>query len=93
MGCSEAAKVEWQEVVTVLNSDVTRGLTEDDVEARRRTVGYNQFTEPQEDPIWKKFLGQVGGVCLMSVLCLAGVSVASNIWPDITGAVWQLRLL
>ena len=64
VGCNEAAALEWQEVVGLLTSDVTRGLAETDVQARRATVGYNQFTEAEDEPLWKKYLGQVSGSSL-----------------------------
>uniref|UniRef100_A0A6A7G0R4 Calcium-transporting ATPase n=2 Tax=Hirondellea gigas TaxID=1518452 RepID=A0A6A7G0R4_9CRUS len=76
VGCSEAAGQEWKDVVRILSSDVTRGLCESDVEARRRTVGYNQFSETKEDPLWKKYLGQFKEPLIVLLLVSAAVSVA-----------------
>ena len=35
------------------------GLSPEDVALRRRNVGFNEFKEEEEDPLWKKYLGQV----------------------------------
>ena len=59
VGCNKAAGLEWQEVVNLLSSDVSRGLSESEVVTRRKTVGYNEFSEPEEEALWKKYLNQV----------------------------------
>ncbi|KAF2358893.1 P-type ATPase [Trinorchestia longiramus] len=82
VGCSEAARMEWRDVVSRLSSDVTRGLSESEVQLRRRTVGYNQFTETQEDPLWKKYLGQFKEPLILLLLVSAGVSVAMQQLDD-----------
>jgi len=43
-----------------LQADVNWGLSEGEVARRRKSHGYNEFEIKQDDPLWKKYLMQVG---------------------------------
>ena len=57
----EGGGLAWEEVARLLLTDPSLGLPSRDVLARRQAVGFNEFLETQDDPLWKKYLGQVGG--------------------------------
>jgi sodium/potassium-transporting ATPase subunit alpha len=62
------------ELASLLNVDLSRGLTESEAEARLLRDGPNALTPPKRTPLWLKFLGHlIGGFALLlwagSVLC------------------------
>ena len=64
MRASEAAVSTVTDVVHRLDADCARGLTNHQVEERRKLHGYNEFEIKEEDPLWRKYLNQV-----LSVVC------------------------
>ena len=56
----EAAVSSVTDVVHRLHADCTRGLTSEEVDLRRKVHGYNEFEINEEEPLWKKYLKQVG---------------------------------
>lgn len=61
---SEAAAITSSDVVRRLQANESRGLSDAQVEERRKIHGLNEFTIKEEDPLWKKYLKQV---CLYGV--------------------------
>ena len=59
MRASEAAVSTAADVVSRLGADCAAGLTEDEVERRRKVFGRNEFTIKEEEPLWRKYLNQV----------------------------------
>ena len=59
VGSREASSLPWEEVSQMLTTQVTHGLETREVIDRREIVGFNEFSETEDDPLWKKFLGQV----------------------------------
>ena len=59
MRASEAAVSTAADVVSRLCADCAAGLTEDEVERRRKVFGRNEFTIKEEEPLWRKYLNQV----------------------------------
>ena len=47
------------DVVSRLCADCAAGLTEEEVERRRKVFGRNEFTIKEEEPLWRKYLNQV----------------------------------
>ena len=65
---TEACLYTPQEVATRLNTNFHYGLSSFDVEQRRKVVGSNEFEITEDDPLWKKYLGQVPRhVCVNNV--------------------------
>lgn len=56
---SEACLVASQEVASRLNASLHYGLSAYEVEQRRKSVGLNEFEITEDEPLWKKYLGQV----------------------------------
>ena len=59
------------DVVSRLGADCSTGLTEEEVERRRKAFGRNEFTIKEEEPPWRKYLNQV--CCEMTGLHIRGI--------------------
>ena len=55
----EASRLLYQEIADRLRTDVNNGLTSKEAERRRLVYGHNEFDIAEEEPLWKKYLGQV----------------------------------
>ena len=71
---SEAAVSTVVDVVRRLEADPSRGLTSAEVERRRSMHGFNEFQIIEEEPLWRKYLNQVG---MATVFFLAGFYLQS----------------
>ena len=60
---SEAAQMSYHDIASQLEVDCHVGLSEYEVGQRRRNHGYNEFDITDDDPLWKKYLGQVRSRC------------------------------
>ena len=60
MRASEAAVSTVADVVSRLGADCSVGLSEAEVERRRKAFGRNEFVIKTEEPLWKKYINQVG---------------------------------
>lgn len=60
MRASEAAVSTVADVVSRLGADCSAGLTQEEVERRRKAFGRNEFVIKEEEPLWRKYLNQVG---------------------------------
>lgn len=61
-----AAGLEVGRVATTLRTSLSSGLSSQEACLRRCAYGHNEFEIQQEDPLWKKYLGQVCPfVCLI----------------------------
>lgn len=65
----EAGGLPWEEVARLLTTDPSSGLSSREVLTRRQIAGYNEFSEAPDDPLWKKYLGQVS-VFITGFVCL-----------------------
>ena len=59
MRAAEAAVSTVTDVVGRLGADCSAGLTEEEVERRRKLFGKNEFVIKKEEPLWRKYLNQV----------------------------------
>lgn len=60
MRASEAAVSTVADVVSRLGADCSAGLTQEEAERRRNVFGRNEFIIKEEEPLWRKYLNQVG---------------------------------
>ena len=56
---SEACLYTPQEVASRLNANLHYGLSTYEVSERRQRSGHNEFEVTEDEPLWKKYLGQV----------------------------------
>ena len=62
----EAAAVPWEEVSRSTLVNTSTGLSSREALQRRQEYGLNDFSESVEEPMWKKFLGQVS-FCMVRI--------------------------
>ena len=60
MRASEAAVSTVADIVHRLRADCSKGLTTEQVEKRREVHGFNDFEIKEDDPLWRKYINQVG---------------------------------
>ena len=60
MRASEAAVSTVADIVHRLRADCSKGLTTEQVEKRREVHGFNEFEIKEDDPLWRKYINQVG---------------------------------
>lgn len=59
----EACRWTYDEVATVLKTDVHSGLAWQEANRRLSLHGYNEFEVTPEEPLWKKYIEQVSFWC------------------------------
>ncbi|CAA9996304.1 unnamed protein product [Nesidiocoris tenuis] len=60
MTTGEASWLGAEEVAARLRVDLRTGLWGREPELRRQLAGYNEFSVKEDDPLWQKYLEQVG---------------------------------
>ncbi|XP_068210237.1 calcium-transporting ATPase type 2C member 1 isoform X1 [Palaemon carinicauda] len=78
----EGGGLPWEEVARLLHTDANVGLPSREVLTRRQLVGYNEFTETEDDPLWKKYLGQFKEPLILLLLASAFVSLCMAQFDD-----------
>ena len=53
-----ACRVTSQEIIKILNTDPKLGLKENEISTRCKFYGHNDFEVDDDEPMWKKYLGQ-----------------------------------
>jgi len=64
---SEAAGMSYHDIALQLEVDIQVGLSEFEVGQRRRNHGYNEFDITDDEPMWKKYLGQARSHCVIYI--------------------------
>ncbi|XP_071541009.1 calcium-transporting ATPase type 2C member 1 isoform X4 [Panulirus ornatus] len=78
----EAGGLPWEEVARLLLTDPNIGLLSREVLTRRQLVGYNDFSEAEDDPLWKKYLGQFKEPLILLLLASSFVSLCMSQFDD-----------
>lgn len=78
----EAASLTYQNVASRLRTNLHSGLHQDEAEHRRKIHGFNEFEITEEEPLWKKYLGQFKDPLIMLLLGSAFVSVCMRQFDD-----------
>jgi len=69
---TEASVLSYQDIAHQLEVDPQTGLSDFEVNRRRRNHGYNEFEISADEPLWKKYLGQVHNnlTLLFTIRCI-----------------------
>jgi len=77
-----ACRVTATEIVKLLNTDAKLGLNENDILARRKYYGQNDFEIDDDEPMWKKYLGQFKEPMILLLLVSALISLLMRQYDD-----------
>jgi Ca2+-transporting ATPase len=82
MNSDGACRVTSDEIIKVLKTDSKLGLEEKEVRSRRKFYGHNDFEVDDDEPIWKKYLGQFKEPMILLLLASACISLAMRQYDD-----------
>jgi magnesium-transporting ATPase (P-type) len=59
LSSENASSISFNEVISILKTDIKYGLSESEILQRRKLYSFNEFEVAKSDPLWKKYLEQV----------------------------------
>ncbi|CAF0901739.1 unnamed protein product [Adineta ricciae] len=77
-----ACRVTSQEIIKILQTDAKDGLDENEIQRRRKYYGYNDFEVDDDEPLWKKYLGQFKEPMILLLLASAVISLLMRQYDD-----------
>ncbi|CAF0839383.1 unnamed protein product [Rotaria sordida] len=77
-----ASRVTTQEIIEILHTDGKLGLNENEISIRRKLYGHNDFEVDDDEPIWKKYLGQFKEPMILLLLASAFISLLLKQYDD-----------
>ena len=77
-----ACRVTAQEIIKMLQTDPKLGLNENEIQTRRKYYGHNDFEVDDEEPMWKKYLGQFKEPMILLLLASALLSLLMRQYDD-----------
>lgn len=81
----KASSLSVAEVLKQFRSDPVRGLTNDEVERRRKLHGLNEFDVVEDIPLWRKYVEQVrvsGPAEVLVCLLFSFHNLISRLWKN-----------
>ncbi|XP_078687863.1 calcium-transporting ATPase type 2C member 1-like isoform X1 [Branchiostoma floridae x Branchiostoma belcheri] len=79
---ADAAQMSAEDVQYALGADFHRGLTHEEAARRRQIHGHNDFEINEDEPLWKKYLGQFKDPLIMLLLASAFISICMRQFDD-----------
>lgn len=79
---AEASCLSYHDIASQLGTDLHCGLTDIEVSRRRKNHGYNEFEISDDEPLWKKYLGQFKEPLILLLLASACVSAIMRQFDD-----------
>ncbi|CAF1203383.1 unnamed protein product [Rotaria sp. Silwood1] len=77
-----ACRVTSQEIIKILQTDAKLGLNENEILKRRKYYGLNDFEIDDDEPLWKKYLGQFKEPMILLLLASAFISLVMRQYDD-----------
>jgi Ca2+-transporting ATPase len=77
-----ACRVTSQEIIQILQTDAKLGLNGNEIQRRRKYYGYNDFEVDDDEPMWKKYLGQFKEPMILLLLASALISLLMRQYDD-----------
>ncbi|CAF1914042.1 unnamed protein product [Rotaria magnacalcarata] len=77
-----ACRVTAQEIIKILQTDAKLGLNENEIQTRQKYYGHNDFEVDDDEPIWKKYLGQFKEPMILLLLASACISLLMRQYDD-----------
>ncbi|XP_078365360.1 calcium-transporting ATPase type 2C member 1-like [Oculina patagonica] len=82
MSSGKASSLSVAEVFKQFRSDPVRGLSNDEVERRRKLHGLNEFDVVEDTPLWRKYIDQFKEPMIVLLLASGLVSVTMGQYDD-----------
>ncbi|XP_055019570.1 calcium-transporting ATPase type 2C member 1 isoform X2 [Boleophthalmus pectinirostris] len=82
LSSKKASELPVNEVTCLLQADLQRGLTHEEVARRRRYHGWNEFDISEEEPLWKKYISQFKDPLILLLLASAVISILMHQFDD-----------
>jgi Ca2+-transporting ATPase len=82
MNSDTACRTTSQEIIKILQTDAKLGLRENEIQTRRKLYGHNDFEVDDDDPMWKKYLGQFKEPMILLLLASASISLLMRQYDD-----------
>ncbi|KAK7879565.1 hypothetical protein WMY93_033726 [Mugilogobius chulae] len=82
LSSKKASELPVNEVACILQADLQRGLSHDEVARRRRYHGWNEFDISEEEPLWRKYISQFKDPLILLLLASAVISVLMRQFDD-----------
>ncbi|CAF1333002.1 unnamed protein product, partial [Rotaria sordida] len=77
-----ACRVTSQEIIKILQTDPKLGLNENEILKRRKYYGHNDFEIDDDEPLWKKYLGQFKEPMILLLLASSLISLLMRQYDD-----------
>ena len=77
-----ACRTATSEILKILQTDAKLGLNEDEIVTRQKFYGHNDFDVDDEEPMWKKYLGQFKEPMILLLLASALISLLMRQFDD-----------
>ena len=77
-----ACRVTANEIIKLLQTDSKLGLNETEIVTRKKYYGHNDFEVDDEEPMWKKYLGQFKEPMILLLLASAVISLLMRQYDD-----------
>jgi P-type Ca2+ transporter type 2C len=82
MNSDVACRTNVSEIIKILQTDPKSGLNDDEVVSRRKFYGHNDFDIDDDEPMWKKYLGQFKEPMIVLLLVSALISLLMKQYDD-----------
>ena len=77
-----ACRVTAQEIIKILQTDPKLGLNENEIQTRKKYYGHNDFEVDDDEPMWKKYLGQFKEPMILLLLASSLISLLMRQYDD-----------
>jgi P-type Ca2+ transporter type 2C len=82
MNSDAACRVTFNEIIKLLQTDGKLGLNDNELTGRRKYYGQNDFEIDDDEPMWKKYLGQFKEPMILLLLASAFISLLMRQYDD-----------
>ena len=82
LNSESSASLTYEETARLLNTNIDSGISEGEINERRKLYSYNEFEIGDQEPLWKKYLEKFKEPMILLLLASAFVSVLMKQFDD-----------
>ncbi len=82
LNSESASSKSYEETASLLKTDLKFGITNNEIQNRRRLYGFNEFDIKQDDPLWQKYLEKFKEPMILLLLASAFISIIMRQFDD-----------